>query len=252
MNGQKLRVAFLISGGGTTAQAIIRACKSGKLPNVEPACMISSKVGAGGIQKALDEGMDHRDITTLVPKKFPSPEDFGTEILNFCKKKSIDFMGQYGWLPHTPDVVIHEFNNRIINQHPGPLDPNNGRPQLDFGGPGMYGRRVHCARLYFLRETNQPPQNMYTEVVAHRVTREYDRGPIVKMRVVPINRYDTVESLQERALPEEHQVQIDALRDFAEGTVSELPARPVPLVPKYHAPMLEEAKHVAALLYPKG
>lgn len=57
----------------------------------------------------------------------------------------------------------------MINQHGGPLDP--GRP--DFGGRGMYGRRIHCARLYFVRATQR---GFFTEATAQRVALQYDRG----------------------------------------------------------------------------
>ena len=144
------RLALLISGGGTTAQAIIRACKVGRIL-VTPALVISSTKEAGGIQKALDEGIALEDVVVISRREYGNSERFGEAILKACKQRGINVIGQYGWMVKTPPNVIAAFSQRMINQHPGPLDP--GRP--DFGGRGMYGKRVHCARLFFVQRVGR-------------------------------------------------------------------------------------------------
>lgn len=239
-----MKLALLISGGGTTMQAIISACKDGRLPAVEPVLVIASNENAGGIKKALDLGISEKDILVINPKDFPSQEEFGEKIIKECRKRGVNFIGQYGWMVKTPENVIKECAGRIVNQHPGPLD--NGRP--DFGGLGMYGLRVHEARLEFVHKTNR---DFWTEATAHRVTTNFDEGTIVKRRPVPILWDDTAETLQARVLPIEHEVQIETLRDFSEDTVEEF-HRKIPLVLSGEENILEEAKIIAKKKYPNS
>lgn len=169
----KLRIAMLISGGGTTMREILRAVKSGFLTRVEPVLVIASKSDAGGIEKAVAEGISEGDVLVLRPKAYPSPEAFGEAILLECHR----------------------------------------RP--DFGGPGMYGRRVHCARLYFVRRARR---DFFTEATVQRVSPEFDKG---------------------------------ALLAFSENRVHEL-TRPEPLVHEKEYGILAEAKQIAGILSPRG
>lgn len=136
----------------------------------------------------------------------------------------------------------------MVNQHPGPLDP--GHP--DFGGPGMYGRRVHAARLYYVRETEEDRERHWTEATAQRVAPQYDEGAVVRRTVVPIQLDDDPISLQQRVLPVEHRVQIETLEMFAENRVTMCvrPERLIRLVWMYR--ILNRAKRVAELLFPRG
>jgi len=250
-----MRIALLISGGGTTMEAIIRACQNGTLKGVIPALVIASKETAGGIEKAHGLGIADNNIVVLNPKNFSTPEAFGEAILHECRIRDVDFIGQYGWLSKTPENVCKTYKGMIINQHPGPLDIHSNASDLggqadnlDFGGAGMYGLRVHQARLLFVRETNR---DFWTEATAHRVTENFDEGKIVKRKQVEILPDDTAESLQARVLPVEHEVQIETLRDFASGTVKEF-YREEPLVRKGEEEILEECKKLAIEMYPKG
>ncbi len=240
----KLRLALLISGGGTTACSIIRACKSGRLGRVEPACVIASKPDAGGLEKVHAEGVQAEHTAVCNPRLFRSRDEFGDALLALLKQFRVDLVGQYGWLPLTPQKVVNAYRGMIINQHPGPLDP--GRP--DFGGKGMYGRRVHCARLYFVRRTGA---GQWTEAVGHRVTEEYDKGAVLRVHRVPILDDDDPLTLQQRALPVEHEVQIELLDDFANDQVHEV-TRDHPLVEPWLEHILAKAKTTSFLLFPRG
>lgn len=239
-----MRIALLISGGGTTMEAIIKACQNGTLANVIPSLVIASKESAGGIEKAKKLGIKEEDILIINPKSFETREKFGEKIIEECKKRNVDFIGQYGWMVMTPENVISAFEGKIVNQHPGPLDTS--RP--DFGGVGMYGMRVHCARLEFVRKVNR---DFWTEATSHRVTNKFDEGVVLKRAQVPILENDTVESLQARVLPIEHEVQIELLKDFTNNTVSEF-HRETPLVLQGEEGILEECKKLAIKLYPNG
>ncbi|PIP69264.1 hypothetical protein CO033_03290 [Candidatus Nomurabacteria bacterium CG_4_9_14_0_2_um_filter_32_10] len=239
-----MKIALFISGGGTTMEAIIKACKDNTLQNIIPVLVVASKSNILGIKKALDLGIQKEDVVVLNRRSFTTEEDFGQAILSLCKERDVDFIGQYGWLVKTPKNLCEAYKGRIINQHPGPLD--NGRP--DFGGSGMYGLRVHQARIEFVRRTNR---DFWTEATAHYVTSHFDEGKIIKRERVPIFIDDTAEILQARVLPIEHKVQIEALEDFSLGRVEEF-YREEPLVCEGEEGILEKCKELAIKMYPNG
>lgn len=225
-------------------QAIIQACRSGRLRNVEPVCVIASRQDTGAIEKARVLGMRRGDVLVRRPKDYPNSEAFGEAIIRACQARGVDFIGQYGWMVKTPSNVIEAYAGMMVNQHPGPLDP--GRP--DFGGEGMFGRRVHCARLYFVRTVKR---DFWTEATAQRVAVEYDKGALLKTRAIPILEDDDTMSLQEQVLPQEHALQIEVLDDFANGRVHEF-VRKTPLVLSGEEAILAQAKRIAKALFPKG
>ncbi len=238
----KERLASLISGGGTTMQQIVRASQSGEIP-MDVACVISSSVNAGGIKKAQE-----LSIPTVVvdPKNFRGndgkidQEAFGQALLKKLRDYGATVVTQNGWLPLTPAHVIDGYKDTIFNQHPGPLP--------DFGGKGMYGRRVHASRLLFVRETKR---DYWTEAIAQRVHKDFDKGVVVKSARVDIHPEDTVDDLQQRVLPIEHQVQIDLLKDVARGNINEQTTRTT-LVRPGEDLTLSQAKRTGIFLYPHG
>jgi phosphoribosylglycinamide formyltransferase-1 len=254
----KMQLAMLISGGGTTMKQILLAIQAGYLPRVNPALIIASSYEAGGIGQALKNGFEMKNIAVIKPRKNPAESQiFGEEILSACHLHGVDFIGQFGWLPLTPENVIDAYRGRIINQHPGPLDPGGIG---DFGGPGMYGRRVHCARLAFVRWTAPRAlkpgvagydEHFCTEVTSHHVTKEFDQGPIIGRTVVPIFPDDDVDMLQKRALPYEHKLQIDMLKAISKGNMPSF-IRKKSLVDYNHLEELSDAKRFARTIFPKG
>lgn len=239
------RLAMLISGSGTTMKAIIEAIGRGELEGVVPACVISSDPDAGGIAKAVELLDSYDNVVIIRRSKYRYRDDFGRAIVKACREYGADIIGQYGWLPQTPRVVIEAFPERMINQHPGPLDP--GRP--DFGGKGMFGRRVHCARLHFVRHIER--RETWTEAIAQRVDPEFDRGAVIRRRRIDIAPEDDVESLRLKLLPVEYAVQIDALRDMVTGQVFRV-GLPDILVRPEEEGILAEAKALAIETYPQG
>lgn len=238
-----IRLALFISGGGSTACAVINACRRNIL-KIKPVLVISSKKDAAGIEKIKQLGFPGKNILAINPKNYNNSESFADSLLYECHKRKVDLIGQYGWLPLTPEKLIKEFKNKIINQHPGPLDKNG----IDFGGKGMYGRRVHAAILYFRRVTDQ---DYWTEATSHLVTKEFDRGDVIGLAKVPISKNDTVESLQQKVLPFEHQLQITVLQKFVYGKIRKI-NRHQPLIQKSEINILNEAKKIGIILYPHG
>ncbi len=239
-----MRIALLISGGGTTATAIIEATRNGRLAGVIPALVIASRADCAGIARLKEIGFPEHDIVIIDPKTFATSEEFGAAILAECTSRRVEFVGQYGWMVKTPENVVAAYEGKMVNQHPGPLFP--GHP--DFGGKGMYGMRVHAARLYFVRKVNR---DFWSEATAQRVAVNFDEGAVLKMKRVPIEANDTPEDLQKRMLPIEHQVHIETLADFVHGTVSEY-QRQNPLVLPSEEEILEKCKEEAIKNYPNG
>lgn len=240
----EMKIALLISGSGTTAAAIITACQNGQLSGVEPVCVIASSVQADGIVRVRDLGIAEGDILVMDPQTFASSEAFGEAILTACRDRGVDFIGQYGWMCLTPSNVVEAYAGMMVNQHPGPLDP--GHP--DFGGAGMFGRRVHCARLLFVQQTKH---DFWTEATAQRVAADFDEGAILHRQQVEIVPDDTVKSLATRVLPVEHEGQIKTLQDFANNSVTEW-VRSERLIHSGEEAILERVKAEAKRLYPKG
>lgn len=239
------RLATLISGGGTTMQEIVKACQSGEV-KMDIACVVSSTPTAGGIEKARSLRIPEKDIVVINLNNFRGEdkkvdqEGFGLAILKELRERGVTVVTQNGWMPLTPEHVIDEFSETIFNQHPGPVP--------EFGGRGMYGRRVHAARLLFIRRAKR---DYWTEAIAQKVHKEYDQGAVVKSTRVDILPDDTVEDLQQRVLPVEHKTQIELLKDVAKGNVKEM-FRQESLVRPGEEQILFEAKTSAILLYPHG
>lgn len=255
-----MRIALLISGGGSTAQAVINATKNGKLQNlITPAVVVSSRSDALGIQKAKELGVP---VEIVRQKDYSSPEGFGQALCKVFETYNIEFISQNGWMAMTPINILEKFVNNIINQHPGPLDPGFA----DFGGKGMYGERVTCARLVYCILTQD--ENPWTEATVQFVTEEYDKGALISVRELPfekvdrrISQKDIVENIsvqefiknktkqiQQELLPLEHENVIETLYLLAQGKRPSF-VRQERLVPEENLTILAFAKKMAIELF---
>lgn len=246
-----IRSAHAVSGGGTTSTKIIQQTKpGGRLEGITVALVIASTENIGAIEKAIKEGIAPEDIVVVDPETFGPAGDerdelFAEAILHECRKREVNFFGQYGWMPRTPKRVIDHFKGNARNQHPGIVRP--GQP--DFGGRGMYGRRVHCATLDFFRRVKR--DNAWTEATCQWVHPELDLGAVVRATRVPILADDDPATLQARMLEVEHETQILSLEDIMHDRVHALADLERVVFPGEEE-MLKEAKATARRLYPKG
>lgn len=266
MRESNLRVVSLISGGGSTMESVGKAVQSGELRNVDLVGVIASKANAGGIEKASKLGIPTHVIERSI---FKTREEFGYQLLALIENFDADLVSQNGWLPMTPSQVVEEYP--VINQHPGSLDPEHGNK--DFGGKGMYGSRVSCARLAYGWLTEEVGAT--TESTVHNVTTEehFDKGGIIS--AVPldissfVDRYhfeassfesypDLLELLlrftvevQKLLLPLEHENVKKVLQACADGNVPSF-QRSTPLIPEEKEAALKHAKRLAGELFPKG
>jgi formyltetrahydrofolate-dependent phosphoribosylglycinamide formyltransferase len=173
------RIAVLASGGGTNLQAIIDHFASIANPAGTIVLVASNRDKSGALERARAAG---------IPTEVFDATDDGTALLALLENVSADLVVLAGYLKHIPQNVIREYHGRIINIHPGLLP--------DFGGPGMYGSRVHAAVLASGATT--------TGLTIHFVDDEYDHGPVVAQWRVRVKIDDTAESLAERVLSAEH------------------------------------------------
>lgn len=245
MQQDGLRIAMCISSDGLIAEAIIQACSEGRLRDVIPALVIASADEIDGIERAKSLGIRDSEIAIVDPGAFTSPDQFGAALLRECVTRQVDLVGLYGWRATIPENFIQAFPGRMVLQHPGPLDP--GRP--DFGGPEMFGRRVHAARLEYVALCGWA--EAWSEVSA-QIVQSDGLGPVIgSKRVVIEERSWGVDQLQAKTLGIEYLAQISALHSFATETVKEV-VREEPLVPFRRLPQLLQAKAKAIADYPDG
>lgn len=241
MSISEVPFASLISGGGSTMEALGRACLDGGplYGKAKLVTVIASTPDAPGLQKARPLGITNSAI--INPKDYRTPEAFGEAIIRHLNAFNIQLVFQNGWMPKTPANVIGSFPGRIYNQHPAPVP--------EFGGKGMYGRRPHAARLLFARIVQG---DFWTCAITQRVAPDFDAGAVVHRQTITILPTDDPITLQQRVLPVEHQVQIEALGKIIDGTAVELPPDE-PLAKTIEEKMiLDTCKRYACLLFPNG
>lgn len=176
-----LKIAVLVSGGGTNLQAIIDAIHSGKITNTEIAVVISNNADAYALTRAKENGIEARCVS---PKSYESRDEFNREFLKIVDSYHVDLIVLAGFLVRIPEAMVHEYNHRIINIHPS-LIPS-------FCGVGFYGLRVHEAAL--------EKGVKVTGATVHFVDEGMDTGKIILQKPVMVEDNDTPEILQKRVM----------------------------------------------------
>lgn len=173
------RIAVLASGGGTNLQALVDYQAEIGNPAGNIVLVASNRAQAGALDRARAAG---------IPAEVFDATDDGTTLGTLLRRWSVDLIVLAGYLKHIPESIIHDYSGRIINVHPGLLP--------DFGGPGMYGTRVHAAVLASGATS--------TGLTVHFVDDEYDHGPVIAQWRVRVMIDDTAESLAGRVQSAEH------------------------------------------------
>ena len=176
-----LRIAVLVSGGGTNLQAIIDSINSGKIHNTEIAVVISNNRKAYALERARNNNIPAECIS---PKSFADREEFHRALLAAVDSYNVDLIVLAGFLVAIPEIMVKAYNNRIINIHPS-LIPS-------FCGKGHYGLHVHEAALSRAVKV--------TGATVHFVDDGTDTGPIILQKPVMIEQDDTPETLQRRVM----------------------------------------------------
>ncbi|MCM8710075.1 phosphoribosylglycinamide formyltransferase [Clostridium sp. SYSU_GA19001] len=191
-----LKIAVLISGGGSNLQAIIDKIESGYL-NCSIEMVISDREGAYGIERARKKG-----IKTYVLDRKVYGAELSKKILSLTEEK-VDLIVLAGFLSILDKELICSFRNRIINIHPS-LIPS-------FCGPRMYGIKVHEKAVEYGVK--------YSGCTVHFVDEGTDTGAIISQRIVEVYPEDTAEILQKRVLEEEHKLLPEVIRLIAEKRI---------------------------------
>lgn len=176
-----LRVAVLVSGGGTNLQAIIDALKDGTITNTELVAVISNNANAYALTRAKENGIEALCIS---PKDYADRADFHKALLEKINELKVDLIVLAGYLVKIPEEMVHQYSHRIINIHPS-LIPS-------FCGVGYYGLHVHEAVL--------EKGVKVTGATVHYVDEGMDTGEIIAQKPVMVEEGDTPEILQKRVM----------------------------------------------------
>ena len=178
-----MKIAVLVSGGGTNLQAIIDAIASGKITNTEIALVISNKEGAYALKRAELAGIKGIVIS---PKQYADKEAYSQDMIKIIKDAGCELIVLAGFLVVLPESFVNAFEGKIINIHPS-LIPS-------FCGDGFYGLKVHEKAL--------ERGVKVTGATVHYVDSGTDTGPIIDQKAVYIKADDTPETLQRRVMEE--------------------------------------------------
>jgi phosphoribosylglycinamide formyltransferase 1 len=178
-----MKIAVLVSGGGTNLQAIIDAIASGKITNTEIALVISNKEGAYALKRAEQAGIKGAVIS---PKQYADKEAYSQDMIKTIKDAGCELIVLAGFLVVLPESFVNAFEGKIINIHPS-LIPS-------FCGDGFYGLKVHEKAL--------ERGVKVTGATVHYVDSGTDTGPIIDQKAVYIMPDDTPETLQRRVMEE--------------------------------------------------
>lgn len=197
-----LKLAVLVSGGGTNLQAIIDEISAGKITNACISVVISNNANAYALERARAHGIEALCIS---PKDFESREAFNQAFLDKLNSYNVDLVVLAGFLVVLPEMMIKEYTNRIVNIHPS-LIPS-------FCGKGFYGLKVHEGVL--ARGVK------VTGATVHFVDEGTDTGPIILQKAVEVEQGDTPEVLQRRVMEQAEWVILPKAIDLiANGKVS--------------------------------
>jgi len=190
-----IRLAVLLSGGGTTLQNLIDRIADGRL-RAEIVQVISSSVDAFGLERARRAGLA---VAVVSRKEAGSREEFSRRVFDLCRQASTDLVCMAGFLQLI--TIPEDFRLRVMNIHPALIPA--------FCGKGYYGHGVHEAVL--------AAGVKVTGCTVHFADNEYDHGPIILQRPVTVLDDDTPDSLAHRVFQEECEAYAEAIRLFSEG-----------------------------------
>jgi len=190
------RLVVLISGNGSNLQAILDACSMGEL-NAEVVSVISNKADAYGLTRAKNAGVDR----IYFPKQpNESRQDYDARLAVYVSTCLPDYVILAGWMRILSSSFLSSFPNRVVNLHPALPDTFPG---------------THAIERAF--EAYQSGEIEHTGIMIHLVPDEgVDNGPVLATEIVPINKDDTLESLEARVHQVEHVVLVNTLKKILE------------------------------------
>lgn len=185
----------MASRNGSSARAVVAAIKAGDL-DAEARLLVANNPAAGALAFAAEQGVPNLCIPTK-----PAAEDADARLRQAMEAAGVELILLSGYLRRLGPLTLERYAGRILNIHPGPLPA--------FGGEGMYGRRVHEAVI----AARAPASG----ITVHLVDEEYDRGPILARRAVPVLAGDTAETLEARVTALEPAFFVETLAKLVTG-----------------------------------
>lgn len=159
--------------------------------------MISNNSGSGALEVARAHGVAVRHLSGVT---HPEPEALDAAMAEALESAGVELVVLAGYMKKLGSRVLEGWQGRIVNTHPALLPA--------YGGAGMYGDRVHAAVL--------ADKVSVTGASVHRVTAEYDEGPVLAQRRVPVLATDDVASLRSRVQQAEKELLVSWLAEFCE------------------------------------
>jgi phosphoribosylglycinamide formyltransferase-1 len=192
-----VKIGFLASHNGSSMRAIVRAVREGRLA-AEPVIVIGNNADSPALAWARDAGMPAANISRKAIGEGTDPDRAIAEALAAAR---VELVVLSGYMRKLGPETLRRFRGRILNIHPALLPK--------YGGQGMYGRRVHDAVI----AAGEPTSG----ISIHLVDDEYDHGPVLAQREVPVEPGDTAEVLEKRIQAAEPEFYIETLRRIVAG-----------------------------------
>ncbi len=194
-----VKIAVLVSGGGTNLQALIDAQSRGALGGGEITAVISSKAGAYALERAEKAGIA---TYTLPRKDFASNREMTVALVSLLKTLDISLIVLAGCMVIFTEELVNAYPNAIMNVHPALIPA--------FCGEGFYGLHVHEQALRYGVKVSG--------ATVHFVSEECDGGPIIAQKAVAVREDDTPETLQKRIMEQAEWVLLpEAVSLFCQG-----------------------------------
>jgi phosphoribosylglycinamide formyltransferase 1 len=186
------RIGVLLSGRGSNFEALADSTAAGRIPNAEIAVVISNRESAQGIEKARERNIPAQ----VIPSTGMQREAYDKLVVAALREKKVELVCLAGYMRLLSPYFVAAFPSRILNIHPSLL------PAF----PGLEAQRQALEHGV-----------KFTGCTVHFVDENLDAGPIVVQAVVPVKDCDSVETLSERVLREEHRIYSEAVRIVLEG-----------------------------------
>jgi phosphoribosylglycinamide formyltransferase 1 len=191
----RLQVAVLISGGGTTLLNFLKHREAGQL-DIDIPIVIASRADCKGVERAQNEGLRCEAVNR---DDFEDTATFSKTVFDLCRELEVELVTLAGFLSLLK--IPADFKNRVMNIHPSLIPA--------FSGPGFYGHHVHDAVI--------ARGAKFSGCTVHFADDEYDHGPIVLQRVIPVHDTDDADAVAKRVFEAECDAFPAAIRMFASG-----------------------------------
>ena len=200
MSSNPLNIAVLLSGSGTNLQAILDAIDAGKL-DVKVSIVVSSRPDAYGIERAKAAKIP---VLVMNPADYAHPKQVDERIVGAMQRAGVEYVVMAGYMRMVTPVILNAYPNRVVNLHPALLPSFKGAHAI---------RDAFDARVKL------------TGVTVHFANEEYDKGPIIAQRAVPVHEDDTLGSLEQRIHATEHSLYPKTLQLIAQNKVHVIDGR---------------------------